>query len=245
MNNTVKIIECRQSAAKSWLTAQRPYAGLDFISTLHYSLEKPFLEEESMWARYYDRCVNCSKTNFPHMANGKCASCYAKDYRAVPSNWKKIQQKKKEWYNRNVKGTNYCKILREQKHFGGNREQVLARDNYTCQECGSKDKLVVHHIDGKGRGHDNSNHSLDNLTTLCRACHVSVHRNRLLATRRASRKKYWSPRHKLTDCKECNTSEVAHGGFGYCKNCYARYLRRDRVIVEIESRRDGPNSMAT
>lgn len=47
------------------------------------------------------------------------------------------------------------------------RQKVYARDDYTCQECGSKDDLTLDHI------HPWSLHgpdTEDNLRTLCRSC---------------------------------------------------------------------------
>jgi len=44
------------------------------------------------------------------------------------------------------------------------RELVLTRDRHTCQECGSQEDLVVHHINGPSD-------DPDNLITLCRQCH--------------------------------------------------------------------------
>ena len=241
MNNTVKIVECRQSAGKSWLTPQRPYAGLDLILPLCYLLEKPSLKENTMWATYYSKCTECKSTRYPHMAKGKCSSCYSKNYRSVPKNWKRIQEKKQEWYDENVRGTDYSKMRREQKHFGGKREKVLKRDGYQCTECGSLEKLVVHHRDGRGRGYKDSKNSMINLTTLCKACHVDVHRAELLEARKRLKVMYWSPKHKLKGCKDCGTSDIKHQGRGYCSNCYARYLRKNSLVV----RRYGPNSMAT
>ncbi len=58
-------------------------------------------------------------------------------------------------------------------------QQCLERDNFTCQYCGSKDTLEVHHIDTlnpKYYGADNSNDTLDNLVTFCRTCHRHEHR---------------------------------------------------------------------
>ena len=49
------------------------------------------------------------------------------------------------------------------------KQQVLERDNYTCQcpDCkGKSSKLDVHHID-----YDKKNNNLENLITLCRNCH--------------------------------------------------------------------------
>lgn len=60
------------------------------------------------------------------------------------------------------------------------RRSVLQRDNYRCQECGlsnsdSKDTygegLSVHHIVPY---EDGGTHALDNLVTLCKACHFEA-----------------------------------------------------------------------
>ena len=51
------------------------------------------------------------------------------------------------------------------------------RDNFTCQTCGTKDNLDIHHLDELGphiAGHDTDN-SLTNLITLCHRCHLRRH----------------------------------------------------------------------
>jgi 5-methylcytosine-specific restriction endonuclease McrA len=51
---------------------------------------------------------------------------------------------------------------------------VLKRDNYTCQICGKKKKVEVHHKDrtGSNRLAKEMNNDLDNLITLCHKCHL-------------------------------------------------------------------------
>ena len=73
----------------------------------------------------------------------------------------------------------YNKIKNDRLRFGGNRENVLERDNWQCQKCFltaeqhlllfSKN-ISVHHIDG-----NKQNNSLDNLITLCVRCHRQLH----------------------------------------------------------------------
>lgn len=60
---------------------------------------------------------------------------------------------------------------------------MLERDGSTCQRCQAQPEprlLHIHHIDGKGSllPIDQQNNDLDNLTTLCAACHAKVHRER-------------------------------------------------------------------
>jgi len=52
------------------------------------------------------------------------------------------------------------------------REEVLQRDNYKCQSCGSKSNLHVHHIIPfyKFDDYEEAN-TLPNLITLCNSCH--------------------------------------------------------------------------
>jgi len=67
------------------------------------------------------------------------------------------------------------RIYKDEIRFGGNKEKSLIRDNYTCQDCGSRDNLVTHHKDKSGNS-DNPNNEMDNLITLCRSCHMKKHK---------------------------------------------------------------------
>ena len=61
------------------------------------------------------------------------------------------------------------------KRFGRNPKIVFERDNYQCQECGSREDLTIHHKDHNGRNSKNPNNDLNNLITLCRSCHSKIH----------------------------------------------------------------------
>jgi 5-methylcytosine-specific restriction endonuclease McrA len=52
------------------------------------------------------------------------------------------------------------------------RQQVLRRDGWRCQYCGTMSNLEVHHK--QFRSHMGHN-SEENLITLCSTCHVSMH----------------------------------------------------------------------
>jgi len=50
--------------------------------------------------------------------------------------------------------------------------QILDRDSWRCQGCGSSANLEVHHRQFRSQsGHD----AEDNLITLCSRCHSEVH----------------------------------------------------------------------
>lgn len=51
-----------------------------------------------------------------------------------------------------------------------NRSIVLNRDKHQCQCCGTKDDLIIHHVDC-----NKLNNSPSNLITLCGQCHNSIH----------------------------------------------------------------------
>ncbi len=55
------------------------------------------------------------------------------------------------------------------------RQQVLRRDGWRCQICGTMLNLEVHHQELRSRSGDDSE---QNLITLCVACHSLVHRGK-------------------------------------------------------------------
>lgn len=68
---------------------------------------------------------------------------------------------------------NYSKDLKDIRWFR-KRKRILIRDNYTCQKCGAKKNLRVHHkkyISGRRPWQYNEKH----LITLCNLCHEKEH----------------------------------------------------------------------
>jgi 5-methylcytosine-specific restriction endonuclease McrA len=53
------------------------------------------------------------------------------------------------------------------------REEVLRRDGWHCQRCGSMTDLHVHHIRQRSLLGDDTE---ENLITLCASCHLQLHR---------------------------------------------------------------------
>ena len=54
-------------------------------------------------------------------------------------------------------------------------QQVLERDGWRCQSCGSLSNLQVHHLQSRSHQGDDSG---QNLLTLCAQCHRNVHTQR-------------------------------------------------------------------
>jgi hypothetical protein len=76
--------------------------------------------------------------------------------------------RKKSWHLNSLRRYNEA--------FDGNKTGALERDGYKCRLCGGTKKLIIHHIDGRSYHNcDNPNNDLDNLTTLCGACHTIYH----------------------------------------------------------------------
>ena len=53
------------------------------------------------------------------------------------------------------------------------RQQILRRDGWKCQSCGTMSNLEVHHTEF--RSHSGAD-SEENLITLCATCHARMHR---------------------------------------------------------------------
>lgn len=64
---------------------------------------------------------------------------------------------------------------RSEKGYSKFRKKVLDRDNYTCQLCGSKNDLEVHHIKPYAK-YPCLRVSVNNGITYCKQCHKAIHR---------------------------------------------------------------------
>lgn len=59
------------------------------------------------------------------------------------------------------------------------REAALLRAEYKCENCGSIERLEVHHkisLERREARHNSSKNELGNLRVLCRNCHEDAHR---------------------------------------------------------------------
>jgi len=66
-----------------------------------------------------------------------------------------------------------ARIKLDSESYSKLHRQVLKRDGWRCQVCGSMQHLQVHHL--KFRSHSGSD-SEENLITLCAQCHAQAHR---------------------------------------------------------------------
>ena len=66
------------------------------------------------------------------------------------------------------------RIREELQEYRDLRTQVLQRDSWRCQNCGSFNNLQVHHIRPRSRLGDDTE---ANLITLCANCHRNCHRS--------------------------------------------------------------------
>ncbi len=146
--------------------------------------QKPIKQAKiKRWSEYYDKCRMCNNIKNKHHSHGYCRKCYTKSEMWKESVKKyhlkhrdKILKKQREYakdYNRRPEIALKRKIEFDLKNYGGNRENTLKRDNYSCQKCGltqedsfkkyKKDLFVIHRS-------EKNNHSLLNLITLCNGC---------------------------------------------------------------------------
>lgn len=189
----------------------------------------------SMWSRNYRACIKCKSRARPMTGQGVCQQCYMRQYRA--DHQTHIAALKHAWYTAFVKGSERGKVAREQRHFGGLRESVLERDGYRCVRCASHGSLVVHHRDGQGRSVTNPANALDNLETLCRACHINEHRPTLTNARKASGRPWRQPlgrwAREWAHCRRCGTTAIRHAARGYCRTCIYHARKAETPTVKI------------
>lgn len=101
------------------------------------------------------------------------------DKRYYQENRKKVDAQNKQWAESNPdKHRAIHERKRNKRRFNGLRNEVLLRDNYQCIVCRNENSPnnIVHHIDETtNRGGRNANNSMENLITLCRSCHRTLH----------------------------------------------------------------------
>jgi hypothetical protein len=115
------------------------------------------------------QCKDCGD-DFVYIAGpqSRCSSCQ-KHYKVSQIH---------EWLKKDIdRLKKYTTKAKDNYMFSGNRGLALERDNFTCQKCGTTDDLHIHHIDGNGVTVDRNirNDDINNLVTLCRTCHTTVH----------------------------------------------------------------------
>lgn len=67
------------------------------------------------------------------------------------------------------------RIRLSEEEYAKLRHEVLKRDGWKCQMCGSSKDLQIHHIDPRSRmGSDLES----NLISLCADCHRAIHEDR-------------------------------------------------------------------
>lgn len=185
-----------------------------------------------MWSRKFECCMVCGKSDAKHMGKGLCHRCYFKQYGR--KNRKHLADYKHAWYMQDrEKHLIERRAYREEKHFEGKRGVALARDGCQCQKCGSADNLVVHHEDRNGRGSAVINNCLDNLMTLCRACHILVHYEELYAKRALNEtpklNKHGKWNEKFAACVSCGATFSRYAAKGLCSRCYQRKKSVDKM----------------
>lgn len=68
-----------------------------------------------------------------------------------------------------VKYNNYLRSI----YWLAVKRKVLLRDRFTCQDCGKKRLLQVHHLTYEHLGKEMAH--LEDLVTLCKPCHEARH----------------------------------------------------------------------
>lgn len=107
--------------------------------------------------------------------------------------------------------------------------KVLEKYNWKCSVCSSVKDLCIHHIERMDINDKNYN-NLDNLTVVCRSCHMSLHRKAgHIVPYKNGEGNIFGRRGKgnpPVKCKIEGCDNMQHGR-ALCKKHYEFYRRRD------------------
>ncbi|MBX8464271.1 MULTISPECIES: HNH endonuclease [unclassified Deinococcus] len=92
-----------------------------------------------------------------------------------------------------------------------NRRNVLRRDTFVCQYCGSSEELTLDHVLPRSRG---GRHTWENVTTACRACNQ----------RKGNRTPEEAAMPLRTRPRAPTFGAYAHGQFAHWQPQWSRYL---------------------
>jgi 5-methylcytosine-specific restriction endonuclease McrA len=125
------------------------------------------------------RCLYCGKLFTPNSRHRNTQEfcslvCRTAQYRK-DNRPKILEQKHQERLRHKAHYAETNAVYKDKLRFSGNRLRALSRDDFTCQKCGYEGEgLNVHHIDFSGQT-PKPNNRIENLVTLCRACHIRSH----------------------------------------------------------------------
>ena|SRR3990167_7261723 len=166
---------CRDACRrKQWKLTQREnyLAASKRYNKKYWEKNRPIHSEKS--CKYCDKVFMPSRMtpNQPYCSN----KCRVTEYRT--KHIEDVRRWRRESYRRHKETKHKIDTIYKDKiRFDGNRIKALERDGHICQNCDSKGpRLNVHHKDGTGQT-DDPNNELDNLVTLCAACHKRIHRH--------------------------------------------------------------------
>lgn len=136
------------------------------------------------------QCKVCGKTYTPSkfarkntMYCGQKCRRYAQHHNKLEYN----RDRNKRWYQEHrdselQKNREYRKQNKElfdwyhnKTRFEGIRDSIIKRDKQKCRVCLTKERLSIHHIDGRNHEKESPNNKPENLITLCVSCHHKLH----------------------------------------------------------------------
>lgn len=163
--------ECAAKDRKSMIVKICPICGRIFTVPKTKMHSRVYCSKKckaiAMKRRLKKKCLNC----------GKEFEVIAHEYdKRVFCSYKCMG----EWMSKNNRGENNPNWKGGRSEYRGEnwkiqRKKALERDNYTCQLCGSKQNLEVHHIIpfNDFKSYEKAN-ELNNLVTLCKSCHGKI-----------------------------------------------------------------------
>ena len=189
-NNTNCCILIKRNAKGQFLKGHRSHPETEFKKGEHWRPRQPFYNKEWLEKEYETKSMQMIADEFgvteaaiahwmrkhkiprrstsearrlnplPESYSGSNNGMWGR-YGELSGNWRGGSSPQRQlWYTR--------------KNFKKIRTMILHRDNHQCQICFSKNELHIHHIFPFAE-YKAFRFLIDNLTTICRDCHIKLH----------------------------------------------------------------------
>lgn len=227
MRKTGRMMVCRHCKKEVyvplWRTIRFKYCSRKCFGQARVGQQSPMLGKKHTIEALAKMSKSWFKKNFipwnKNVIGYKAKACTDEKKYKIRESLKKTHADGKFFYGNRPRGnkhhwwkggaTSFCSVLENSYEYKAWRREVFIRDNRTCVECGSCDKINAHHIKALSVLYQEFLHEYSQFS--------SIDDKEILIRLAQSYKPFWDINNGLTLCEECHKKTDTFGAKCYWK----------------------------